>query len=459
MMHRTSRRLSACIRLVPTAFAIAAGAFIVPMAVLPTPASAVESVPAGPVITFNGKLDIAFTPCSSREFPPQWTQELSFVQRPAAICMKWYDKPTVTSATWQIRKFVSGQPAPVVASGAVPSSAFSSASSTFQIGLLQGLPEYNETGAQQKYFVDIVSTAAGSTASKRSTTTTLLHQPKPPPVDAYSCAPDSYARKVTLEIPQMVPHNLTTTSGDDDLRDEVYVKVKRRMQYADSTTKKLSDKYLPNKDNYYQAFEGDLSDQDSHIPWDSWTDRDEAIVHGPVLYSGTMTNGQSLLVAATVMEQDNSNLQDIGDALQTVMQGIAAITAPFGGAGLIVAGVAEGVSAGTGMIPNTSHHDALGLFAVQVTNRCGHIQTAWVTFSDADTPEGSVHNSFNAAHSFESVESRLSVIDPPASGFPDPGVTYDWGVFEHVYGEDTVFWDAQGTSDSDYSFVLRAKVR
>ncbi len=139
------------------------------------------------------------------------------------------------------------------------------------------------------------------------------------------------------------------------------------------------------------------------------------------------------------------------------MHSVAAIASATGTPyGAIVAAVVEAVATGAQFIPSTKGHDFVGFVTVKVTNQCGYIQTAWTTFSSANTAAGKVSNKFADVGTLESIESRLAVLDSSYyTTFWPNGV--DWEPYAHVYDHDQFWWITKGTSYSNYTFLLKAK--
>lgn len=139
------------------------------------------------------------------------------------------------------------------------------------------------------------------------------------------------------------------------------------------------------------------------------------------------------------------------------MHSVAAISSATGTPyGAIVAAVAEAVATGAQFIPSTEGHDFVGFVTVKVTNQCGYIQTAWTTFSSANTAAGKVSNKFVDVSTLESIESRLAVLDSSCNTFWPNGV--DWEPYAHICDHDQFWWITKGTSHSNYTFLLKAKV-
>ena len=395
----------------------------------------------------NGKVEVAQLPCNQGgEFPTAWATELVFVEAPQNLCVRWVGKSATVWADWELYRVIPNAADEKLADGHVPPATLSGPSSSFQIELRPPLPKLNTATGSQRYRV-VVKSKKEQSASVVNTSlaATLVHKPQPAPANPYTCS-GGPARKVVLDVPEMSVIQTSSTPGDGD-RDEVYFQIIRNGPDAHlyPVTR------LPGLDDYYEAKYGQA------VRPAQWTNKDEQHVDHPVIFSGTLKHGQKVKLSLTVKEQDNSDLKDIKNgliqALKTVAQAAAASGTPQGE---VVAAVAAGGAAATGaFVPETRGHDFIGIVELQVTNQCGYIQTAWVTFSSADTEAGKVSNDFINVGTLEDMESRLAVFDVEEQFWPD-GV--NWSPYEHVKGSDKFIWAANGTHGSKYQFMLKATV-
>ena len=396
------------------------------------------------LLQINGTVEVAHLPCSEGgEFPPAWTRQLSFVEAPDKLCVRWSGKSPAVSAKWELYKVLPGDDQKI-AGGDLPAAVLQLPSTVFQISVYPAVPRFNTTGANQNYRLVVKSRKSLLDDKVYGVLpSTLVHLPKPQPADAYACSTGP-SRKVTLELTKMTVNQTSSTSGDGD-RDELYVKV-GRIGPGDSSNQKR----LPSADDYYQAYNG------ATVNENGWTNQDQSLVNNPVFWSGTLAHDQSVLVSVAAQEQDNSDLADIKAGIVSAMTAVAGVASaaggPYGAAVAAVAGAVAGAS--EALIPNTQGHDFVGFVAARVTNRCGFIKTEWVTFSSKNTPAGQVSNQFLTSDTLENIESRLIVLDPVPQFWPN-GV--DWGPYEHLGTMDEFWWVASGTSTSKYTFRLRTK--
>lgn len=395
----------------------------------------------------NGTVDVAYFPCSEQgEFPPNWTKELTFVNTPESICVRWSKKNPTEWAQWELYKITGEGGNQKIASNSLPASFQTATEAVFQIPLRPKLPDLNTTNSKQKYRVELKSKNKQSDQVILSALPARLsHLPKPPPANPYACtsAPTNSTRKVIIEIPKMTVNSTSSTSGDGD-RDELYIQIGRLGPSTQSTQKRL-----PGSDDYFEAKNGKT------VNINDWTNQNETHINHPVFWSGTLKENESTLLGITAMEQDNADLKDIKQGIVTAMHAVAATATAVGGAyGAVIAAVAESIAVGSEVfIPKTDKHDFVGFVALKVTNRCGYIQTAWTTFSSQNTTAGKVSNQFIDVNSLENIESRLAVLDTNPQFWPD-GV--NWGPYAYENKFDQFWWIANGTSDSKYTFLLKA---
>jgi hypothetical protein len=395
----------------------------------------------------NGKAEVALLPCNAGgEFPTAWAKELAFVEAPQNLCVRWIDKTVTEKANWELYKVIANAADQKIADGEIAPATLAGSSSKFQIELRPPLPKLNTNTSNQKYRVVVKSKKqlSGSLVNP-SLAAILVHKPQPPPGNPYNCT-SGPARKVVLDIPEMSVLQTSNTSGDGD-RDELYFEIIRNGPAPQLYPKKR----LPGLDDYYEA------KNSKAVNSTQWTNQDESQVGRPVIWSGTLNHGQIVKLSLTAKEQDNSDLASIKAGIVQALVTVAAVAAATGTPqGAVVAAVAGGGAAATEIfVPETSGHDFIGFVELQVTNRCGYIQTAWVTFSEKNTEAGKVSNDFIDVGTLEDIESRLAVFDLTNQFWPN-GV--DWTPYVRVNGSDKFIWAANGTSGSKYQFILRAKV-
>jgi hypothetical protein len=395
----------------------------------------------------HGKAEVALLPCNAGgEFPTAWVKELTFVEAPQNLCVRWIGKTATEKANWELYKVIANATDQKLADGEIAPATLASSSSNFQIELRPPLPKLNTNASNQKYRVVVKSKKqlSGSVVNT-SLAAILVHKPQPPPGNPYNCT-SGLARQVVLDIPEMSVLHTSNTPGDGD-RDELYFEIIRNGPGPHLYPKKR----LPSLDDYYEAKNGKA------VKSMQWTNQDESHVGRPVIWSGTLKHGQIVKLSLTAREQDNSDLADIKTGILQALATVAAVAAATGTPqGLVVAAVAGGGAAATEtFVPETSGHDYVGYVKLEVTNQCGYIRTAWVSFSEKNTAAGKVTNDFIDVGTLEDIPDRLAVFDLANQFWPN-GV--DWTPYVRVNGTDQFIWAANGTSGSKYQFLLRAKV-
>lgn len=408
-------------------------------------------VPTAGLQLVNGSALVG-TSCSG-EFP-NYDRTMSFFERPSSICVRWEDRQPVASATWELWKDLPGTDDQKIASGSLPSASLSGGTlSVFDVSLSK-LPQYNEGTADQRYFVKVLSKkSAGDEKAMISARGTLIHRPKsaepqPQPIDPYKCEPaaDGYERTFALTIPKMTVNQTTSTAGDGD-RDELYIKVDRVGPGVDHGAKRL-----PGADDYYEAKQGQSFTK-------TWTNQDGKNVGRPNLWSGKLRHGQLITFGISVMEQDNA---DLGEIRQNIMDALAEVQkvalATNNSYGAIVAAVAGALQVHASLIPQTNGHDFVGMLGLRIENKCGHIRTAWTTFSELEIEGvGTLRNEFIDSGTHDTFESRLVVHSLPVSGFKSDAPVA-WGDFTQTGLTDQLIWSANGTSGSHYTFTLESRL-
>jgi hypothetical protein len=390
----------------------------------------------------NGTVHVAKLPCTSNEFPPDWKKVLHFAENPQFVCVRWSSKSPTVWAKWNLYKVIGNGPDEKVGSGDVPAATLGSPISSFQIPVQPALPQFNTASTAQKYNVIISSKKANNDRVYSSLGAVLVHDPKPALDNPYNCT-SGPTRRVELDLPWMVVNRTSNTPGDGD-RDELYFHFKWK-KGGDGGVKRL-----PSADDYYEAKNGKDTKK-------GFTNRNELHTPRPVFWSGLIKHGETLQVDVNAMEQDNSDLKSIKAGIIAAMAVVAAVAAATGTIeGAIVASVAGGVAGLTAaFVPDTDGHDQIGWLRVRVKNQCGYIQVVWVTKSEIETEGDDIKNEFKVDDNLEGIESHLIVHDTRNLFWPN-GV--DWGGHTPAGLADEFWWDAAGTSNSDYSFRLRSKV-
>lgn len=387
----------------------------------------------------------------------KWESALSYYDTPAHFYVHWGNNHSATDwARWEIyRKANNPQGRVVTASGKVQKPPTSPKQNTyFTIKPQEYLPIHN-SGDTRTYYLTVTSRIASTGKLVRAKPTALKHlgkssQRTPPKADPYACGtdPKQYARHVAFEIPQMTVNQTSSTSGDGD-RDELYVTVGRLGPGTQSHQVRL-----PGADDYFEAH------KHATVHPGGWTNQDQDVVAHPVAWQGTLRHGETVSLWITGAEQDNGDLKSMKEGVIAAMHGIAAVAGATGGAyGAIVAAAAETIAAGNQFVPDTDDHDFIAFAGLKATNRCGHIQTTWITFpSKSVAGIGTVSNEFVDVSTHNAIESRLAVLYAPKPGelqlYPY-GV--DYGGFSYAGSTDEFFWIAKGTSQAKYTFLLRAR--
>jgi len=355
--------------------------------------------------------------------------------------------PATSSST--VDAATSGTRPRLIASAAIPTAALGGDRTDFVIDLKAHLPQFNTGTVAQDYLVKVSSKLAnGDTTLQWSTTGTLTQlpqadEPVPAMVDPYTCAPGKYPRDIQIEIPQMTVNSTSSTPGDGD-RDEVYMAISRIGPGTDTRQKRL-----PYIDLAYEAKNGQT------VFENAWTDEDEKHRTNPMLWAGILEHGQTVTLAVKIGEEDDGTLADVRKGLQTALDAIADVAATVPGYGTVVAAVAKAGSAAAGLMPQNSSDDVIGFTTVQLWNKCGNIQSAWVTFHKKSFGEaGSISNDFLDVDTQQAFEARTVVLNSAAPGFYTEYAPFSW-----AGTDDEFFWIAKGTHGSAYTFLVQQHVK
>lgn len=333
----------------------------------------------------------------------------------------------------------------------------------FSVNLQDYLPLKNLSADNDYYTMQIISTEnAGDVQEEYSRSLRFTHLAQnnfvqTPKTDAYSCSgqPSQYfTRHVRVEMPIMTVLGTSNTPGDGD-RDEVYLNVSTLGPGVNSEIWRLPDETGYDDDNYYEAYKHQT------VKPGEWSDRDQQGVEHPIISDSWLQHGDVKTIGVMIQEQDNADLKSMKQGVIAAMHGIAAIGNAVGGYGLIVAAAAEGIAAANQFVPDTDGHDVIGFYGLRLENRCGYIQTSWITAPSLNVEgAGSVNIDFVDVATHELFESRLAVLDyGPTTQLPrfyPYGVDYGHFIFT---GRSDQFWmQTNGTSGSSYRFLLKASV-
>ncbi|MEW5770256.1 MAG: hypothetical protein AB1831_07805 [Pseudomonadota bacterium] len=394
-----------------------------------------------------------------------WQSELSFYDTPNINASGRWRLVEVQPvwAKWELyKKANNAQGRVTLASGSFPSLPDDSADiALFKINLANYLPPHNNNATAQEYFLSVFSKTTPGGKPIEARRTKLIHLPKgqqvtPQPADPYACGSGvGKERRVTLEIPQLTVQKTTSTSGDGD-RDELYI---TRARLGPGSYSGVMPR-LPGADDYYEAKSGKTL---KHGPSNSppnivpWTNQDEQFVDHPVLLNLVLKHGEIVDVEVNLSEQDNEELKDIKTGLITAFTGIAAVAGSVGGYGYIVAAVATAGAGASGLIPATAFHDQIAQFTVRFSNQCGYVQTVFVAPKSVDFGEaGKATMNFLDIQTHQSFNQRLSVLSIQDQFWPN-GV--EWGPYLPVGNADEVWMQANGTSQSKYTVLVRARAK
>ena len=171
---------------------------------------------------------------------------------------------------------------------------------------------------------------------------------------------------VQVDIPKMQCVALSPESGPNNDRDETYI------LFSGKTPTTLEGGRLPRyvaNDSYYEYWVGKVNDNDA-----DWTNHDQAPVGRPVLWTGTLGNGESAEFLVTVMEQDNNDIGILKELLETGLNAADGIFGNNATAKAIIT-TARGLAK---YLPESKGHDFIGAFAIQVANVEGQLQTNFI---------------------------------------------------------------------------------
>lgn len=272
---------------------------------------------------------------------------------------------------------------------------------------------------------------------------------KPPePINPYACsaAAGTHSRNVELSIPTMRVNSTSTTNGDGG-RDEFYLNV------AQNGPNSILDrrKFPPQLGNYYAAKPGRTYNENLWI--DKREDDDYKVAH-PVLWRGHLSHGEKVEFMVRLQEQDNGDISDIINTSTSIVDALGQAGSSIGGQeGAIIGAVSQSINLLLDKVPLNSKHDAVGDLAINLENRCGYIKTFWST---------TAKNSGGRSASFQDTVSHLNAVIRMKA--LDDGTRqtlfgdFDFQEYDYVDTQDEFFYHANGTSNSSYSFLLRAKV-
>lgn len=409
----------------------------------------------------GGKVEISLY---SQEFV-NWQSELSYYDTPQiTVSGRWRQvELQPTSATWELYKKANNASGRItLASGALASLPNDPQDVVqFKVNLPAALPLHNDGSQAQEYFVSVFSKTSPSGKSIESRRTKLIHLPKgqeaiPQPANPYTSCSSGVGRdrRVRLEIPQLYVESTTSTSGDGD-RDELYI---LRGRKGPGTYEGALPR-LPAADDYYEAKNGKtLRNGPSGSPSNiiPWTNQDEQFEAHPVLLNIVLKHGETVTIESNLSEQDNEELDDIRTGLITAFTGVAAVASAVGGYGYVVAGAATAGAGAAALIPQTAFHDFVGSVSVTFTNECGYIKSAFVAPKSIEFEEsGTATINFVDVQTHEAFNDRRVVLSAQDQFWPN-GV--DWGDFQPSGAVEEFFLEMHGTSESEYSAVLRATV-
>lgn len=394
-----------------------------------------------------------------------WQNELSYYDTPNInASLRWrLVEFQPASAKWELYKKASNALGrETIASGSFPSLPDDSTDISYaKLNLANYLPLHNTGTQAQEYFISVFSKPSANAQPIESRRTKLIHLPKgqevvAQPADPYACNSGSgKQRRVRLEIPSLTVQKTTSTSGDGD-RDELYI---TRARLGPGDYQGVMPR-LPSSDDYYEAKIGKtLQTSSSSAPpnFIPWTDQDGQFQQHPVVLSLVLQHGATVTVEVNLSEQDNEELDDIKTGLIAGFTGVAGVASAVGGYGHIVAAVATAGAAAATLIPATSFHDHIAAFTVGFKNQCGYIQTTFVADKDWDFGEaGTATMNFLDIQTHQSFNQRLSLLALEDQFWPN-GV--DWGEFQPTGSDDEIWIQAHGTSQSKYTFRVRAEVR
>jgi hypothetical protein len=386
-----------------------------------------------------------------KEFP-LWLTSHSFYETPATIKARWTKNNTGTNyAKWVL---VETGAKKTVASGTVKALTKPNGTANFDVDLGKVLPKYNESSADHVYELRVTSADPSVSSGKRfSVQATLTHKHRSsrrsaPAEDPYSCgySADGYKRVVSLAIPEMTVHNTTNTSGENS--DELFFQVARLGPKTASAQMRL-----PDAKTNYRAPTG------ATVDVFSWKNEDGKAVSSPVMWVGEMRHGETVTLVVNALEDDMDNLKDIKNGVIIAMEAVAKIAGsmpsnPYAAIVAAAAGVVASVN--KGFVPDIDSDDMIGAFGVQFSNRCGRIQSRWVTYDTATVNGQTVSSSFLDTATHATLPARLTAMyaeDPKTkSGFSPTG--WDYGEYTQVGESDAFMWRALGTSKANYTFVV-----
>lgn len=385
-----------------------------------------------------------------KEFP-LWLTSHSFYETPLSIDARWTQNNTGTDhAKWVLIDTANKK---TVASGTVKALTQPNGTAKFDLDLAKYLPKYNEGKSDLVYELRVYSADPSFASGERpSAHATLTHKHRSsrrsaPAEDPYKCSysANGYRRVVSLAIPEMTVHSTTNTQGENS--DELYFQVARLGPKTASGQMRL-----PSAHDNYRAATG------ATVDVYSWKNENQQGVAAPIMWAGELRHGETVTLVVNALEDDWDNLKDIKDGVILAMEAVATIAGSMNNPYAAIVAAAAGVvaSVNEGFVPDIDGEDFIGSFGVQFTNRCGWIQSSWVTYDNATIAGQGVSSSFLDVSTHASLPARLTAMyaeDPKTkSGFSPTG--WDYGEYTAVGPADVFFWRANGTSGSNYTFVV-----
>lgn len=395
----------------------------------------------------NGKVQVDPV---GKEFPT-WLESHAYVETPQKIKVKWFDNDNATEvAQWEL--YEEGSWDKPIASGSISPLEKANSSRTFTLRLADFLPKYNTSDEAKTYRVRVRSSPDELAAANQiSTTATLTHLAKSSgstgaaPEDPFTCSAvkKKYERVVSLYSTAVGVASTTNTPYEG--ADELFFHV---MQVGPGGLQ--SAQQVPGGGDAYKVVAPNVYDISS------WRNKDGDQVSAPLLWAGNMKHGDEVTLGVLALEDDWDNLKKTKNGIIDAMTKLASSAGAIPYVGPTIAAVAGGVAVVNELyVPDIDEDDLLGGFGVRFTNRCGRIQTVWVT---ADSQHGGKTTSqfldFATLDQIPSGAMTAMFVSDSNEGFSPSG--WDYGDYAYVGEHDPMHWLTLGTSNSAYAFTLLA---
>ena len=257
------------------------------------------------------------------------------------------------------------------------------------------------------------------------------------PLQVYSChgGPNQLWRfvgkpiSIALYISGITCQIITDTGPGND-RDEVFI-------LSDGATSSgHPSERLPRRsdnDDYYEF----VRFKEAKLSLLDWTNRDQAPVAEPMLWSGTLNHGDSIAYNVTLMEQDNKDAGPIKDVVKAVLTGLSGLDSVVSAdkdKKEIYTNAISVASKLADLLPDNTTDDVIGAFSVTLTNNDGQLQSTWLPISNVTIRQGETGST-----------TTMNETDPVV-------------VHNHLSGIDSANFEMNATGGGKYNVTVNAEI-